>query len=69
MARVTISKMCGCVKKEEIPQVQEFPSVDEALKVAKEMTAKMNDEFCGKHNFSVVQNGGEITIQVVENKR
>ena len=69
MAKVTISKMCGCVKKEEIPQVQEFSSTDEALKVANEMVEKMNNEFCGKHNFSVVQNGEEITIQVVENKR
>ena len=69
MAKVTISKMCSCVKKEEMPQVQEFSSTDEALKVANEMVEKMNNEFCNKHNFSIVQNGEEITIQVVENKR
>jgi len=64
MASIKITKMCGCVKKAEIPEIQEFKSKEEALKKAHEMVTMMNRDFCQKHNFKVIEEGATILIQV-----
>jgi len=64
MYTVKIAKECGCVKKSGMPVTQTFDSKDKALMEANEMADEMNDTFCKKHNFSVVENGNEMLIQV-----
>jgi hypothetical protein len=56
--------MCACVKEAKLPEVQEINSIDEAVKKAEEMARMMNNDFCQRHNFSVVKNGDEVIIEV-----
>lgn len=56
MVDLKIGKMCGCVKKAGIPEIQSFENVDEALKSANELAKEMNENYCKKHIFSVAQN-------------
>ena len=70
MVTLKISKMCGCVKKSGMAENQSFEDIDTALTKANEMTTEMNETFCKKHNFTVVNNGdNELVIEVAMNKR
>ena len=68
MTTVTFTKMCGCLKKDSIEQVQKFDSKDEALIKATDMANSMNENYCKKHSFSVVEDGDNLLIQVDMNK-
>jgi hypothetical protein len=69
MATVTFTKMCGCLKRDGQAQVQSFESKDEALLKATEMANDMNETFCKKHSFSVVEGeDGNILVQVDMNE-
>jgi predicted nucleotidyltransferase len=67
MANIKITKMCGCVKKAKMSEVQEFQSKEEALKKANEMVVMMNQDFCQRHNFKVIEEGETILIKVEDN--
>ncbi|KIM11026.1 MAG: hypothetical protein KU37_07925 [Sulfuricurvum sp. PC08-66] len=62
--RVVMEKECGCFKKSGMSAVQEFASKAEAMKVANEMVEDMNETFCQKHNFSIVEQDQELLIKV-----
>ena len=69
MINLKISKMCGCVRKAEIPENQTFENLDIALEKANELAKEMNETFCKKHNFTVVKNrDNELVIEVGINK-
>jgi predicted nucleotidyltransferase len=67
MTEIKITKMCGCVKKAKMSEVQEFQSKEEALKKANEMVVIMNQDFCQRHNFKVIEEGETILIKVEDN--
>jgi len=70
MINLKISKMCGCVKKADISENQSFENIEIALKKANELAEEMNDTFCKKHNFTVVQDGdNQLVIEVAMNNR
>jgi len=68
MIELKIAKMCGCVKREKIPEIQTFENMEIALDSAKTLAKKMNETFCKKHNFQVVENNSNLLIQVELNK-
>jgi hypothetical protein len=64
MITVKMEKQCGCFKKSDFKEEQTFASKEEALKEALAMCEDMNETFCQKHNFTVVENGDELMIKV-----
>jgi hypothetical protein len=70
LVTLTIEKLCGCAKKAEIPQIQSFESKDTALNEANELVSEMNETFCQKHNFTLVEKSdSELLIAVGMNQK
>ena len=63
---VKVSKECGCFRKSDFENNISFLSKDDALINAHNMARNMNQNFCGKHNFTVIENGKEFLINVEE---
>lgn len=55
MYTINIDKECGCFKKSTLENNLKFDSNDDALIKAQEMVEHMNNKFCGKHNFTLVE--------------
>ncbi len=66
MYKVQVEKECGCFKRSDFSNDISFESKDDALLQAIEMSKEMNEEFCQKHEFDVVENGNTIMIKVAE---
>jgi hypothetical protein len=64
MITLKMEKQCGCFKKSDFKEEQTFASKEEALKEALAMCEDMNETFCQKHNFTVVENDDEMMIKV-----
>lgn len=64
MVTLKMEKQCGCFKRSDFKEEQTFETKEEALKEAEAMCEDMNETFCQKHNFTVVENGDEIMIKV-----
>jgi hypothetical protein len=64
MITVKMEKQCGCFKRSDFQEEQTFETKEEALKEALEMCEDMNETFCQKHNFSVVEDGDILMIKV-----
>lgn len=62
MFTVNIDQECGCFKRSDLSNNAEFSSKDDALMQAMSMVQKMNSEFCGKHKFSLAENGNTFQI-------
>ena len=45
-----------------------FDNKDEALIHAQEMVSNMNDEYCQKHSFNVVEDGNTFQIMMGANR-
>ena len=64
MYNVKIEKECGCFKRSGMDSVKSFENKDDAMVEAQEWAAEMNETFCQKHNFSVVEEGDVMMIKV-----
>lgn len=64
MTTLIVEKQCGCFKKSDFLAEQQFESKDEALQEAVAMCEDMNETFCQKHNFTVVEDGENIVIKM-----
>lgn len=64
MHKVIIEKECGCVRRSNISLESSFTDKDDALIEAGELARKMNDDFCGKHQFAVRQEGDDFLISM-----
>ena len=62
MHKIIIERECGCVRRANIPTVSTFNDKDDALIEAGALARKMNDDFCGKHQFTVRQEGEDFLI-------
>ena len=61
MYKVKMEKECGCFRRSGISAIKEFATHEKALKEAQMMCEDMNENFCGKHSFSV-EAGEEIIV-------
>jgi hypothetical protein len=69
MVNLTVEKLCGCAKRAEIPQTQNFETKEAALAEANELVEEMNETFCKKHSFSLVEKSDtELMIAVALNR-
>jgi hypothetical protein len=64
MITVKMEKQCGCFKRSDFKEEQTFETKEEALKEALAMCEDMNETFCQKHNFSVVEDGDTMMIKM-----
>ena len=62
-----MEKQCGCFKRSDFQDEQTFESKEEALKEALAMCEDMNETFCQKRNFSVVEEGDTMMIKLEMN--
>ncbi|OHD81864.1 hypothetical protein [Sulfuricurvum sp. RIFCSPLOWO2_12_FULL_43_24] len=64
MFNVKMEKECGCFKRSGMESVKTFENKDDAMVEAKEWAEEMNETFCQKHNFSIVEEGNDLIIKV-----
>lgn len=67
MITLKMEKECGCFKRSDFEAVKTFENKDDALVYAQEMCTEMNETFCKKHRFQVMENGENellITVQM-----
>jgi hypothetical protein len=69
MYSVKVTKECGCFRKSDYKNNQQFNSKDDALITALNMAKDMNQNFCQKHKFEVKEDGDSILILVEDNKK
>jgi hypothetical protein len=65
MFNVKIEKECGCFKRSGMPTIKAFDNKDDALIEAGEWSDEMNETFCKKHSFTVVEEGNDLIIKMV----
>ncbi len=66
MYTVNVEKECGCFKKSDYTNNMAFESKDDALIQALNMTKDMNQDFCQKHEFTVIESGDTLKISMDE---
>jgi hypothetical protein len=64
MYNVKVNLECGCFKRSGYSANNSFDTKEEALKDATKMVEDMNKNFCGKHIFSLQEEGNDIIIDV-----
>lgn len=62
MFNIVVDRECGCFKRSSLENNISMDSKDEALSKSLEMKAHMNEKFCGKHGFSVQEDGNTFVI-------
>ena len=62
MYKILVEKECGCFRKSDLENSIEIPSKDDALSKAIYMKNFMNEEFCGKHKFELVEKSNNFVI-------
>jgi len=67
MFNVRMEKECGCFKRSGMASVKTFENKDDALTEAGAWAEEMNETFCKKHNFAVIEEGNDLIITVAMN--
>ena len=62
MHTINLDAECGCFKKSNMENNVSFDSKDDALMEAMNMVNFMNSKFCGKHGFTLAENGDNFQI-------
>lgn len=62
---VVIEKLCSCAKKEGLGQISSYESKESALEAAETQLAYMQGNFCGKHEFQLVEVNDNFVIGMV----
>ena len=68
MFQVNIPQQCGCFRRSGKESSLSFESKDDALMHAQELVETMNNEFCQKHSFRVVEDGSQFIILMGGNR-
>lgn len=69
MHKIIVEKECGCFKRSKLQNNQEIESKDDALIKALRMKDKMNQEFCRKHDFQVVEKENNFIISFAKQRK
>lgn len=67
MFNVKMEKECGCFKRSGMESVKTFDNKDDAMIEAAQWVEEMNETFCQKHNFSIIEEGNDLIIKVEMN--
>ena len=69
MIKIKIPKLCSCAKKKNSwTKKQQFETLEEAVKKAKKMCKKANQDFCKKHRFEYKVEDKNVTILTIASK-
>lgn len=60
--KVIVEKQCGCFKKSGDGPIRHFDNKDDALIAANSWKDEMNETYCDKHLFNVVESGDDLMI-------
>ena len=63
---VVMEKLCGCAKKANLSAIESFTCKEDAQEFAYELADKLNNSYCGKHGFDVVEVDENFVISVEE---
>ncbi len=63
---VVLEKLCGCAKRASLEQLRSFDTREEAEEHAYEWAESLNNAFCGKHGFDIVEVGDNYVVSVEE---
>jgi hypothetical protein len=63
---VVVEKLCSCARRKDMPQIKTFDDKENALRVARAWAQQLNESFCGKHAFDVVEVDDNYVISVGE---
>jgi hypothetical protein len=66
MHKIIIEKECGCFKRSSFENNQVLESKDDAMMTSIGMVKKMNDDFCGKHNFKLIEVENDFVIAMAD---
>ncbi len=69
MYQVSVPQQCGCFRRSGREASSSFESKDEALLHAQELAHEMNEEFCQKHSFNVVEDGDQFVVLMGAGRR
>ncbi|WP_310438966.1 hypothetical protein [Sulfuricurvum sp.] len=67
MFNVKMEKECGCFKRSGMESIKTFDNKDDAMIEAAQWAEEMNETFCQKHNFSIIEEGNDLIIKVEMN--
>jgi len=67
MFNVKMEKECGCFKRSGMESLKTFDNKDDAMIEATQWAEEMNETFCQKHNFSIIEEGNDLIIKVEMN--
>jgi hypothetical protein len=62
-----MEKECGCFKRSGMESVKTFENKDDAMIEAAQWAEEMNETFCQKHNYSIIEEGNDLIIKVEMN--
>ncbi|WP_345975852.1 hypothetical protein [Sulfurimonas sp. HSL3-7] len=63
---IVLEKLCSCARKQRVEQIRTFESREEAEEHAYEWADALNNNFCGKHGFDIVEVDDNFVISVEE---
>jgi hypothetical protein len=66
MFKISVEKECGCFKKSGMKNHQTFSDKDAALMEAMRLAEEMNETWCQKHEFRIMEKGATFAITVNE---
>ena len=64
MHKIIVEDICGCFKRSDLENNLAINSKDDALSKAIQMKNHMNQEFCQKHEFQLVENSNNFVISI-----
>jgi len=64
MYKVKVQNSCSCFIKSGMAETLEFDTEKEAEQEANKMLEKMNSTYCKKHEFSLNEQFGNVTIYI-----
>ena len=62
MYQITVERECGCFKRSDLQNNISVDNKDEAMMQSLEMVKRMNDDFCGKHGFKLIEADQQFVI-------
>jgi len=62
-----MEKECGCFKRSGMESIKTFENKDDAMIEAAQWAEEMNETFCQKHNFTIIEEGNDLIIKVEMN--
>ena len=63
---IVIERLCACARKRGLEQIRTFATKAEAEEHAYEWADALNNTFCGRHGFDIVEVGDNFVISVEE---